>query len=384
MENERKNSKTTQFVLDRNRQQSEEFIDPRNRSSRKLHRSKYPTEIAAFKCMDGRINLPVITNIPQGIIQPYRQIAGVFDLGDPYLGSLIEGWFEYSISKKRKCLVFSTYHFSKGDPHRGCAGHKENTQQAIEWAKRLVNQFKLVFGEVSKDSVLYPIVVGIETDTDGLVFHGYSGEIFSVFENLDLNNNQIEEKFHELYPEIADDVMQDLLYLVSGNYRHVREINKVGKEFLELVHGESIICIGRGFGWLHEPNKALIIGPYKNELFSVEDAIETAGKIVLKNIKEGRVSKTDGVTVMCSSLFLEEGVNRRRETIKAYSLFKLAKKVLAEKVPELSEFNLQFLVGTTKGDDRLFREINPDDFKGFIEKGIELSSEEMEFIKPKH
>ncbi|MFZ2072581.1 MAG: hypothetical protein WA101_03365 [Minisyncoccia bacterium] len=374
-------SKTTTLLLEKNKAQSAEFIKPANKSSRQYHRAKHPTEIAAFKCMDGRLNLPVITNVPQGIIQPYRQIAGVFDLGDPYLGSLIEGWVDYSISKARKCLVLSTYHFSKGDHHRGCAGHQENTKQALEWAKRLVNQHKLVFGEVTPSSIVFPVVVGIETDTDGLIFHGYSGKTFAVFDNLDLSAEEISDRITEIYPEMPTDVRNDLMILVSGNCDHVKKTKKEERDLLELVHGESIICIGRGFGWLHEPNKALIIGPYENELFSLEDAIETAGNIVLKNIKEGRVSKTDGVTVMCSSLFLEEGMNRMRETVKAFTLFKVAKKVLSEKVPELADCNLQFLVGSTNQDDWLFREIDPNSFNEYFESNIGLSDEELKIIE---
>jgi hypothetical protein len=381
---EKKRTITTEFLLGRNKEQSEEFIKPENKLARQYHREKHPTEIAAFKCMDGRLNLPVIANVPQGIIQPYRQIAGVFDLGDPYLGSLIEGWVDYSVSRARKCLVLSTYHFSKGDHHRGCAGHQENTVQALEWAKRLVNQHKFVFGEVTPRSIVFPIVVGIETDTDGLIFHGNSGKTFAVFENLGLSLEEIEQKIAELYPEMPTDVRKDLLFLMKGNMEHVREVVKEEKDFSELVHGESIICIGRGFGWLHEPNKALIIGPFKNEIFSVEDAIETAGTIVLKNIKEGRVSKNDGVTVMCSSLFFEEGMNRMRETIKAVTLHKLAKKVLSEKVPELSQYNLEFLVGSTKMDDWRFREIDPENVGKYLESNLQLSDEEKKIIESLH
>ena len=133
---------TTNFVIDRNKKNSEAFTSAVNQLARQYFRSRHPTEIAVFKCMDGRLNFSsIISNFPQGIIQPYRQIAGVFDLGDPYLGSLIEGWVNYSISKARKCLVLSTYHFSSGDHHKGCAGHKENTKEALRWAKILVKEF---------------------------------------------------------------------------------------------------------------------------------------------------------------------------------------------------------------------------------------------------
>lgn len=375
-----KRSVTTEALLERNKEQSVEFNKPENKLLRQYYREKYPTEICAYKCMDGRLSLPVITNTPQGIIQPYRQMGGIFDLGDPYLGSLTERWVQYSVSKKRKCLVLSTYHFSKGDHKRGCAGHGENTKEALRWAKQLVNQHRIVFGELSENSIVYPIVIGIETDSDGLVFHGDAGKTFSVFENLDLEVEKVRSCIANLYPRMPKDVRDDMLMLVLGNIEHVKSYQKASKNHLDLVHKESVICIGRGFSWLHEPNKALIIGPYNNPLFTVEKAIETAGKIVLKNIKEGRVSETDGVTVMCSSLFHEEGMNRMRETTKAHSLYQITKKVLSEKVPELNQYNLEFLVGSTSKNDLLFREINPIDFEKRFTESTDLSDGELEAI----
>lgn len=35
--------------------------------------------------MDGRINIPVATETPIGIMQPYRNLGGRFDLGWPHL-----------------------------------------------------------------------------------------------------------------------------------------------------------------------------------------------------------------------------------------------------------------------------------------------------------
>jgi hypothetical protein len=331
--------------------------------------------------MDGRLNLPFITRVPQGIMQPYRQMGGIFDLGDPYLGSLMERWVTYAVSKGRKCLVLVTYHFSKGDHKRGCAGHDENTKEALRWAKYLVNQHCVVFGGLSENSTVYPIVVGIETDSDGLVLHGDNGKALSVSDNLELSLEEIRNSVEELYPRMPKDIMDDLMVLVLGNFEQVRSYQKTPKASVGLVHGESVICIGRGFSWLHEPNRALIVGPYNNPLFSVEKAIETAGKIVLKNIREGRVSETDGITVMCSSLYLKEGMSRMRETTKAHSLYKIAKKVLSEKVPELFKYNLEFLVGSTSHEDLLFREIDPVLFEQTLEGGIvSLSDQEKEAI----
>jgi hypothetical protein len=307
-------------------------------------------------------------------------MGGIFDLGDPYLGNLIERWVLYAVSKKRKCLMLVTYHFSKGDHTRGCAGHGENTQEALRSAKQLVNQNCVVFGELSQNSIVYPIVLGVETDLDSLVLHGDEGQVFVVSDNLHLSPEEVMIRVKELYPRMPKDIMDDFLMLVLGNFEQVKSYQNNPKALLDLSHRESVVCIGRGFSWLHEPNKALIVGPYGNSSFSVEKAIETAGRIVLKNIKEGRVLKEDGVTVMCSSLYNEEGMNRMRETLKAYSLYKIAKKVFSEKVPELGDCNLEFLVGTTKQEDLLFREIDPVSFKEKLENGIDLLGQEADAV----
>ena len=47
-------------------------------SSRKRYLARFPTAIAVMKCMDGRINLPVSTGTPPGIIQPFRNLGGFF------------------------------------------------------------------------------------------------------------------------------------------------------------------------------------------------------------------------------------------------------------------------------------------------------------------
>ena len=245
----------------------------------------------------------------------------------------------------------------------------------------------MVFGENTRNSVVYPIVVGIDTDTDALIFHN-NGKTFSVLKNIELSEKEIRNHLVDLYPDMKERILNALLFLVYGNYKQVKNIIRTKKKFDDLIHGELIICIGRGFAWLHEPNKALIIGPYDNEMYSFEDAVAVAGGIILKNLKQQdpqkrKISKANGITVMCSSLFFEEGANRLRETIKAYTLYKIAKDVLEKIVPELSEYNINYIVGSTKQDDQLFRQINPSDYKKYLESSefIKLSREEKQAIK---
>ena len=65
------------------------FRSPEAWLARERYLSEHPTAIAALKCMDGRINIPVATNTPTGILMPFRNLGGMFDLGWPHLGEVL-------------------------------------------------------------------------------------------------------------------------------------------------------------------------------------------------------------------------------------------------------------------------------------------------------
>ena len=94
------------------------FRSPETWIARERYLSEHPTAIAVLKCMDGRINIPVATQTPRGIIQPFRNLGGIFDLGWPHLGETLVGHVDKVVSAGRQGLMMITYHFSKGDPAR--------------------------------------------------------------------------------------------------------------------------------------------------------------------------------------------------------------------------------------------------------------------------
>ena len=65
------------------------FRSPEAWLARERYLSEHPTAIAVLKCMDGRINMPVATNTPTGILMPFRNLGGMFDLGWPHLGEVL-------------------------------------------------------------------------------------------------------------------------------------------------------------------------------------------------------------------------------------------------------------------------------------------------------
>ena len=286
-------------IIARNREQSALYCDPSERVRRATHRQAHPTEIAAFKCMDGRLDLARITMTPPGIIQPFRNVGGVFDLGWPFLSGAIDEWVNYTISRGRNRLIIVTYHFSKSNSHWGCKGQNYDTAKGLAAARILARQFEHVFG--SRVRTTHPIVVGVETDDDVLILHGErdADAVYNVAERLDNSASKIGAALRHLYPSMLQRTLDDLLPLVAGNQTHVRETLKTGRKPIELDHAERIIAVGRGFDWLHMPNTALIIGPYDHKW---PDAVETAGQIVLNNIQLGRIPVEEGVLVLVCAL----------------------------------------------------------------------------------
>ncbi len=335
------------FILKRNELQSKEFCSAGAQLSRRLYRAQHPTDIIALKCMDGRLNLAIMTNTPQGIVQPYRNIGGKFDLGWPFFGRLILDQVEYAVAKGRPVLILSTYHFSRGDHHRGCAGYGYDTKGAIAGAERMRVQLEKAFGG---GSPVYPVLVGIETDQDALVFHGKNGKSFSVADMLAVSSDDLRAELVKTYPDMSAQMVEDLLPLVVGNQKHVQEIVHMQRPVIDLEHREQIIALGRGFDWLHLPNRALIIGPYDPRW---ENAVATAGSIIVGNMKAKRIREEEGALLLVSAPYRDVGAEQGVEVEKALYLAREGERVLREKVPNLMK-KLRVLVGTVDLNTRAF------------------------------
>lgn len=345
-------NKLSQFLLERNKEQSRIFCN--DFLLRDKYRALHPTAFCALKCMDGRLNLSLITKTPQGIIQPYRNIGGKFDFGWPWFGVLIREWVESSIEKHRDCVMLITYHFSKGDIHRGCAGFFYNIEASKAHTLELISQFKEAFGE--NHTVVYPIQVGIETDEDALILHSKNG-ILDLGEETFLSEDGIVKKLQFLFPDMNNVIIHDLIPLLLGNQEHIKEIRKNKRLITESVHREQILAIGRGFDWLHLPNKALIVGPYT---FDLGEAIETAALILLDNLKSKRISEEDGVVLITSSLYGNEASLEYKQAVaKTCAFAKFALKVINEKVPELIKYmDSELLVGVVNRNTWKFSRID--------------------------
>lgn len=336
------------YLLDLNAKHSQAFMDLS--SERRRYRGEHPTEIAALKCMDGRLHLPVMTQTALGIIQPFRNLGGKFDLGWPFFQNIIEQWVQYSIGRGRHCLVFVTYHYARGDAHRGCRGFNYDTNAARDAAIKLKDQFIRVYGR----GAVMPIVCGIETDLDALILHGEDdATVIDLAKIKQSSQLELEELLYSLYPTMPERIVRDLIPLVRGNIRHVAEIRASNRPIADAEHKEWVLGVGRGFDWLHAINTAFIVGPFDPNL-SV--AIETAAKLLKGNIDEGRVDP-NGIVLLTSAAFRDEaGPEYHLAKEKALFLSDFAQNIIRDKVPDLVP-HLQILTGFTDMDTRKFEVI---------------------------
>lgn len=301
--------------------------------ARQRYLAEHPTAILVLKCMDGRINIPIATRTPKGIIQPFRNLGGMFNLGWPHLGEVLAHHTQQVVRAGRRVLVLITYHYSKGDPHRGCAGFNYDTAAAHAHTLEIRAQVEHTFG-LGHDTV-YPLVCGFETDEDALILHGAGagnhGASLNLGELAQAEVPHLAQRLATLFPDMPAQVRADLLPLLLGNLEHIAEVRQTSRE-LNIEHREWIICVGRGFDFLHVPNLALIIGPYSPDL---ADPIRKAAGIIESNMRAGRIPD-DGFLLLASAPYEEIGVDRARAQLKARFLSKFAREEIERQSPELA------------------------------------------------
>lgn len=320
-----------EWLMEHARRYAQVYQSPESFLARSLYNAKHDTAIIALKCMDGRLNLSVATNTPSGIIQPIRNIGGRFDLGWPHFGEVITEQVHSMVKQGRRTLVLINYHYSKGSHHRGCAGWSYNTEAAREHMIRTKRQMEEVFGTIH--STVYPLVCGFETDEDALILHGSNTRDIldlSTISSTDLKS--LPASLSRLYPDMPEEMQEDLLPLVQGNIAHIEEIRRSDRA-LEIVHHEWMIGIGRGFHWLHMPNLALIIGPYSPEL---ADPLSKAGGIIAANMRDDLIPD-DGFLLLSVAPYQEVGVDRARATLKSRFMADFAADIIRTDHPKIAD-----------------------------------------------
>jgi len=207
-----------QKILDHNARQRKKFAN--ESSLRKRFLSEHPTKFIVFECMDGRVNFPLIAGLPAGIVSCFRSMGGIFDLEIPDFANTIYKVINAARKKNRGSLLVATYHFSKGEHHRGCAGYKYDSENAIAGTLKLCSEMNETFAMKN----VYAIELGIETDEDRFV---------------------IDAKELEKVPTV---LRKDLEFLLFENKK--RADNLAIRSVNEMNHCEQVIAVGLGFDWL--------------------------------------------------------------------------------------------------------------------------------------
>ncbi len=315
---------------------------------RRRYRAEHPTEIAALMCMDGRLNLPVMTKTSLGVIQTFRNLGGKFDIGWPLFQSKFDGWVQYAISRGRSCIILVTYHYARGDVHRGCKGFAYDTSAAREASFKLKEKFDSIYGK----GAVTPIVCGIETDLDALILHGEDDGVSIDLSNVkETTDFELIELLRSIYPTMPESFAGDLLPLVRGNILHIAELRAMNRPIEEVEHKEWVLAVGRGFDWMRMVNTAFIVGPFDPNL---SGAIGTAAKLLEANINEGRIDPKDGIVLLTSSAYRDvTGPEHHLVREKSAYLSKFALDVLKREAPTLLPY-LQVLTGITDLNTREF------------------------------
>jgi hypothetical protein len=320
-----------EWLIDYNRDQARLFEEQHD--SRMLYRIDHPTEISVMKCMDGRVHIPFMCEIPMGMVKPYRNIGGIFNAGWPAFQHRLNDDIAYAISKRRRNLFLATFHYSKGDDHRGCAGHGYDTDKAKASTISLVADLSDIFKGIPQQVQIIPAAV--ETDEESLVlFDRAGGRSVSVADMKDTSPESFQKALGELYPDMSDEIARDFLPLLLGNARHVGEIRRNHRQPDDLEHKERILAIGQGFSWMHERNLALIVNDVDPQL---DDIIAKAAGIILGNLKAKRIPDS-GALLFTSVSYTEGGFQKKEAEYRSRYLRQLALETIRAKHSEAADF----------------------------------------------
>ena len=337
------------FLRNYSLRQGEIFRSPDEVARRELYNALHPTLVKVDACMDGRVNVPAMTDgeIPLGIVSPFRSMGGRFRIGSPNYAPYVRNFYDYTLKmmEKTSCpggLVIVTYHYSAVDTHRGCAGFNSDTNAARAYTAKLAQDYNRVYG--SLHNVEHVLQMGIETDKEAFVFHGdIPGTTLDISETLEWSTEKLRTGMRALYPEMPEAVFNDLMPFAIGNQRQVRKMSASNHPPYDVNHAEQIIAVGRGFDWVHIINKAIIVGPFSVDWLR---EVTAAANIVLSNLKEGRVPQEDGVVLLVCSPYRDCGVDAEVTAEKAREMARVSWRAVSEQVPELLTYNLELVVGT--------------------------------------
>jgi len=334
---------TARWLLDYNQSQSKLFTNPEQRKIRTVFRAQHPTEFMVFKCMDGRINFALMSNMPLGIAVLFRTMGGRFEIGWPHLSQALLSHTNYLVREGKRAFMVFTYHYSKGKLERGCKGFHFDKEEAFRATFATSEEARRIFRRCK--TAVYPIVVGIETDVDEFIFHGRDG---SSLRSLDYEHEGASARLSalaEIYPDLPEQMFRDLYRVFEGNIEHAVERRAANVPIIELDHTERVLCVGRGFDWLHQANTALVVKPFSP---TFERDLITAATILRNNLDKGHINPDEGVVVAASARYGEQytGIEEELAHAKALTMAEITVEAIHRHVPDF-DHRYGLLVGAT-------------------------------------
>lgn len=328
-------------ILDMNHQSAVEYFE--NADAREDYMDAHPTEYGALKCMDGRIHIPRITRLPPGLIKPWRNVGGQYNVGWPMMRASLNEWERTANKRRHPVLLLITYHWSEGDPHRGCKGFNYNREAAYAYMEDTKAQVLRAY-----KGRIWPVVMGVETDHDIITLHGNRGRMLCMADiAAEATDSFLDPIVADLLEDFPVDVRKDINPLLLGNARHILDPRIQNRSVTDFKHCERVLAIGQGFDWLRKHNFALIIGPCDPGLHK---PILTAAAIIYDNFKQGRIPR-GGVLLVSTPYQHKE--DREGAVEQSKFLAQFAMEYIREELPEMEGF-FEPLVGVLRLSKRRF------------------------------
>jgi hypothetical protein len=320
----KRHSKLATWLLEHNATQSAAYVA--DEPHRLAYRKDHPTEVIAAKCMDGRVHLPVYTETPLGSVYPFRNLGGFLNPAWPHYGSLLARHVTATNREGRPCLIAQTYHWSRSVPSLGCKGFGYDVAGARCYTRKMKAKLDRIFTNREK---VYPIQLGLETDVEAIVVHNDGDEVLDLSKESGYTDEDFRHHLLRMFPNMPEQVRNDLSFLLMGNQRHVAAVRKENRTTKQQDHCERMLGYGRGFDWLHTPNLAFIVGPYDLDFTT---PIAKAIGLLDENRKSCRIDVDDGLVLMTSAIYHDDanddGVDENLARVRTVSAYKTVKKVI--------------------------------------------------------
>lgn len=248
-------------------------------------------------CMDGRVSTNIF-DAPLGYLQPMRTAGGHLEMGWTNVADYVDDWAEHAYRLHLKAGFLIAYHFSGSDTHHGCGAFNSDTEAAKNSTLRFKDELLVCF-----DKMVKSIVIGIDTDCDGVIVHGEEGILDMRTVPTNSTEADLFNMLDKILPNKHPKIKAALAYLLAGNLRRMAYLRTNPRHESEKVHGEYVLCYGDGFSWVDLGHRAFKVGVWDP---NPEKYLYIGAKFIKENVEQGRVTEPKGVLMSSKGYFRAE------------------------------------------------------------------------------